>query len=221
MKKQWSKHLSYTENSTLSQIKVQIPKALKSDLESWLNDVTVENDEVLEKAREFIDGFPKWKRLLSLPLKPLGKPSSLPTSWISKTSGQRQRELLIAKHRRVEIDRQNTSRLRLVQGKQKLDLQRLKQEEERMKKEQALMLAELEEDKGRRLAEATLTELELTEDVVETSRSLQETLSEVSVHNQSVKSVRLNNWVRNFSTEVKNHLAKLQDSTLETERRGF
>ena len=52
--------------------------------------------------------------------------------------------------------------LRLAQKKQELDLQWLKQEEERMKNERALMLAELEEGKRRRLGKEALTELELS-----------------------------------------------------------
>ena len=110
--------------------------------------------------------------------------------------------------------------LRLVQQNQELDLQWLKQKEGRMKKEQALMLAELEEDKTRRLVEATLTELELIEEVLKTCQSLPDALFELIAHNQSVKVVRLNNWVTNASTDVKNQITKVQDSTVETERRG-
>ena len=60
-----------------------------------------------------------------------------------------------------------------------------------MRKEQALMFAELEEDNRRKLPEATLTEIELSDDVLEASRSLRETLPEHSARSQSVKSVRL------------------------------
>ena len=56
--------------------------------------------------------------------------------------------------------------LRLAQEKQGLDRQRLtqeklhpEQEQDRMRKEQALMLAELDEDNRRKLAEATITKL--------------------------------------------------------------
>ena len=110
--------------------------------------------------------------------------------------------------------------LRLAQQKQELDPQRLKQEGEQIKKEQALMLAELEEDNRGRLAEATLTDLQLNEDVLETSRSLRDALSELSAHSQTVKSVKLNNWVTNASTEVKNRISQNEDSTVDTERCG-
>ena len=69
--------------------------------------------------------------------------------------------------------------LRLAQQKQELDRQRLaqkkqriEQEEDRMRREKTLMLAEPEKTNRRKLAEATLTELELSEDVLEASRSL-------------------------------------------------
>ena len=91
---------------------------------------------------------------------------------------------------------------RLDQQKQELDLQRLKQEEERKKKEQTLILAELEEYKRRRLEEITLAELEPTEVVSEFSQSLRDALSELSTHIQKVKSVRLKNWATSASTEI-------------------
>ena len=107
--------------------------------------------------------------------------------------------------------------LRLAQHKQELDLQLLKQEEKQMKEEQALILAELEEDNRRRLAEATLAELKLTEDVSETSPSLRDALSELSTHNQRAKSVRLNKLVTNTSTDVENQFTQVQDSKIEKE----
>ena len=89
-----------------------------------------------------------------------------------------------------------------------------------MKKEQPLMLAALEEDDRKRLGEETLTELELTEDVLEASQSLRDELSELSAHSQGVKSVRLINWVSDSSTEVKNQLTHVQGCKVETERRS-
>ena len=79
------------------------------------------------------------------------------------------------------------------------------------------MLAELEEDNKRKQAEATFTEFELTEDALEASQSLQDALSELTAHSQSVKSVRLNNWLTNASTEVKNQLTQKQ--TLQSTRK--
>ena len=101
--------------------------------------------------------FLKRTKFLSLPLKPLRKPSLLLRPLKRPlpeflTSSQRQRELFLARHRREEIERQNENMLRLAQQKQELAHQRLlqeklrlEQEEDRMRKEQALLLAELEE----------------------------------------------------------------------------
>ena len=160
---------------------------MKSDLKSWLSDVTVENDEYFKKARENIDGLPEMGKNSESSLKTAPKAKSASrtsktfTSRISKTTSRRQRELLPAKHRGEEIEGQNKSMLRLAHQKPELDLQRLKQEEEGTKEEQALMLAELEKDNGRRLAEAKVAELQLTEDVPEASPSLRVAISELSV----------------------------------------
>ena len=81
------------------------------------------------------------------------------------------------------------------------------------------MPAELEEGIRRILVEATLTEIELNEDVLECSQSPLEELSEISAHSQSVKPVRMTNWVTNASTEVTIQLQVL-DSKGERETRG-
>ena len=51
------------------------------------------------------------------------------------------------------------------------------------------MLAELEEDNRMLLAEAPLTELELIEEILEASQSLQDVLSEFSEHSQNVQTM--------------------------------
>ena len=175
----------------------------------------MENDEVSKRAREYIDGLPETKKTSQSSKKTASKPkcasqTSKTSSRVAKTSGQRKRELLIAQHQREDIERQSESMLRLAQQKQEPNLQWLKQEEERMKKEQALIFAEQEEDDRSRLAEATLAELELIEIVSKTNQSLREAFSELSTHRQSVKkSVRLNNWV-NRSRKLTYSGARLQ-----------
>ena len=55
MTKSFSKHeqlYSFADKKT-------IPETLKSYLESWLSDVTVENDEALKQALEYMDGLPE------------------------------------------------------------------------------------------------------------------------------------------------------------------
>ena len=85
------------------------PEALKSDLENWLSNVTVENDEVLKKLESIWMAFLKRKRNQSSPkttpkVKSASQTSKTSTSRISKTSSQRQWELLLAKNRREEIE---------------------------------------------------------------------------------------------------------------------
>ena len=87
-----------------------------------------------------------------------------------------------------------------------------------MTKEKALMLAEVEEENRRKLAKATLTELELTEEVTEASQSVRDALSEPNAHSQSVKFVWLTKWVTNVSTKVANQ-SQVQDSSVENETR--
>ena len=80
--------------------------------------------------------------------------------------------MLIAKQRKEEIERQNEAALRIAKQQQELELERLQEEQEllrlrtdRLKKEQALRVEQLEEEYRKKLAEATLTELELTENL--------------------------------------------------------
>ena len=53
------------------------PEALKIDLERWLSDVTVENNNFLKRARDYINGFRQTEKPVSFPLKSLSKPSLL------------------------------------------------------------------------------------------------------------------------------------------------
>ena len=87
-----------------------------------------------------------------------------------------------------------------------------------MRKEPALLLAELEQDNRRKLAETTLTELEPSENVLEDSQSLRQALSELGAQIQSVKSVRLTIWVIDASAEVANQ-PQVQESRVERETR--
>ena len=70
------------------------PDAWEKELGSWLSDVTVENDEVLEKAREYIDGLSESEKTSQSSVKTASKPKSTsktsktPFSRISKISSQ-------------------------------------------------------------------------------------------------------------------------------------
>ena len=162
--------------------KTEDPSLVKQDLETWLNEVTTRNDEILKKAREYIDQCPlvdgaSQSSTTVTKSKEPSKTSASRTTRQSRTSSQRQRDLLIAKQRKEEIERQNEAALRIAKQQQELELERLQEEQEllrlrtdRLKKEQALRVEQLEEDNRKKLAEATLTELELTEHSIGVSR---------------------------------------------------
>ena len=146
---------------------------VKQDLETWLNEVTTRNDEILKKAREYIDqcplvdGVSQFSTTVTKSKQP-SKTSALMTSRISRTSSQCQGDLLIAEQRKEEIERQNEAALRIAKQQQELELERLQEEQkllrlrtDRLKKEQAFRIERLEESR-KKLAEATLTEYELT-----------------------------------------------------------
>ena len=96
----------------------------------------------------------KPKSTTSKALSSVSKKSSAVASNQSKTFSQRKKELLLAKMRREEIERKNEAALRLQETKNRL------------------VLLELEESNRQRLAEATMEETELEEDVSEVSEIL-------------------------------------------------
>ena len=168
--------------------------------------MTTRNDEILKKARDYIDQCPlvdgasQWSTTVTKSKQP-SKTSASRTSRQSRTSSQQQRELLIAKQRKVEIKRQNEAALRITKQQQELELERLQEEQELLRqrtdrhmKEQAPRVEQLEEENRRKLAEATLTELELTEDL---SDSQSEFLHPVLQQAASTKAVRVSEWVNN------------------------
>ena len=206
MTKLFSKHELLFDLAT----KTEDPSLVKHDLETWLSEVTTQNDMILKKAREYIDQCPSVDRA-SQPSttatsknKQPSKTSSAKTSRQSRTSSQRQKDLLIAKQRREEIEKQNEAALRIAKQQQELELERLQQEQEqlrlradRLKKEQALRVEELQEENRKKLAEATLTELELREDLSDSQPNLEETLSQLSVSSKADDTARVNDWVNN------------------------
>ena len=180
-------------------------ESVKPDLEKWLNDVTVRNDEILTKTRDYLekclqtDNASQTSIVLSTNKT---KSSKVSSSLRSKTSSQRQKELLLAKQRREEIEKQNEATLRLTQQKQHLEIKRMQQEQERLKEELALRVAEVQEENRKKLAEATLIELELQDDLSATNEEFQETLSLLSEESHEHQSTRVNNWVDNSPTLI-------------------
>ena len=83
----------------------------------------------------------------------------------------------------------------MAKQKQEVARKQLEREKERLKEEQALQLEELEEENRRKLAEAKLTELELTDDLSQATDEFHETLSRISKHSKQTTSQRVSDWV--------------------------
>ena len=94
-------------------------ETIQADLEKWLSEVTEQNDEILRRAREYIDSCNgsdgKSYSSVGTVNKSASKRSS--TSAETKTSSQRQKDLLLATHRREELERQNAIAIRLAKQK--------------------------------------------------------------------------------------------------------
>ena len=165
-------------------------ETIRADLEKWLSEVTEQNDEILRRAREYIDNCigsdVKSHSSVGTVNKSASERSS--TSAKTKTSSQRQEDFLLATHRREELERQNAIAIRLVKQKQEVARKQMDREKERLEEEQALQLEELEEENRRKLAEAKLTELELTDDLSQATDELRETLSQISKHSKQTTS---------------------------------
>ena len=183
--------------------KTENSEKIKEDLENWLKEVTVGNDAILKKARDYLDQCPRTENSSqSSGAKTTHKSKTSKTSTLprSQTSSQRQRDLLIARQRREEIAKQNEATLRLAAKKHELELERMKEEQHRLLKEQALMVEELQEENRRKLAEATLTELALMEDTAESNLDFQEALSQLSAASRGKESARVSDWVLHSPT---------------------
>ena len=171
-------------------------EALKAYLEQWLKMVTELNDEILRKAREYIDACPaadeKSHSSVGTVNKKASKRSSISTK--SKTSSQKQKELVLAIQRREELARQSENALRLA--KQRHEFAR-----KRLEEEQALQLEEMAEESRRKLAEARITELELTENLSQAPDECHETLSRLSKHSRQTASQRVSDWVNDVNSE--------------------
>ena len=188
------------------------PESVKADLEKWLNEVAVKNDEILKKARDYLDNCPKTdngSQTSIVPSTQKTKSSKVSSSLRSKTSSQRQKELILAKQKREEIEKQNDAALRLTQQKQELELKRMQREQEHLKEELALRVAEVQEENRKKLAEATLIELELQDDLSETNEEFKDKLSQLSKESHERLSARVNDWVNNSpaSITITNQLA--------------
>ena len=96
----------------------------------------------------------------------------------------------------------------MTEQKQEIARKQLEREKEWLEEEQALQLEELEEENRRKLAEAKLTELELTDDLSQVTDEFHETLSQISKHSKQTTSQRVSDWVNevNEPDSVSNQL---------------
>ena len=207
---------AFSKNEQLLELvkKTNDPASTSADLEKWLHETTVNNDEILKKARDYIDEHPQLEKLSQNSRKTTTvrtKSNKASSSKSSKTSSQRQRDLIIAQQRREEIEKQNEASLRLAKQKQELELERqeleiekMREEEERLRKnqerlrtEQELRVLELEEENRKRLAEATLAELELREDLSDLNADFHDTLSRLSATSHKAETQRIHEWINN------------------------
>ena len=193
---------AFAKNEQLLELakKCNDPTTITDDLEKWLNDVTVENDEILKKARDYIDKCPQLDKSSQSSHRTTtvkSKSSKATSSKVSKTSSQRQRDLIIAQQRREEIEKQNEAIIRLAKQKQQLEIEQQELELQRLRKEQALRVEELEEENRRKLAEATLAEMELREDLSDSNLDFHVTLSRLSATSKGNGTERINEWINN------------------------
>ena len=175
---------AFAKNEQLLELakKTNDPATVTADLEKRLNVTSIQNDETLRSAREYIDQCPKTDNSSQTSVKAATvktKCSKVSSSKASKTSCQRQRDLLIAKHKREEVERQNEAALRLAKQKQELELE------------------QLQEENRKRLAEAHLVELELQENPSEANEDAHEILSRLNRTTDTCETRRVSDWVNN------------------------
>ena len=175
---------AFAKNEQLPELakKTNDPATVTADLEKWLNVTSIQNDGILRSAREYIDQCPKTDNSSQTSVKAATvktKSSKVSSSKASKTSSQRQRDLLIAKHKREEVERQNEAALRLARQKQELELE------------------QLQEENRKRLAESHVIELELQEDPSEANEDAHEILSRLSRTTDASETRRVSDWVNN------------------------
>ena len=156
----------------------------KAALELWLELLTHKNDQILTKARQYLDTkqtlshFEKFKSRSSVTKSHKSHGESSKYLSASVTSSQRSRELINASLRREEIERQHGAKFRLKQQKNLLELE------------------ELVEENRVKLAEATIAEKAILEDMKEKSSSIN--FPEESLGG----SKRTESWVNKTTEEI-------------------
>ena len=163
------------------------PSSALADLDTWLISITCARDEMLELSIKHLemaktlfpetgDADPQASRAASTVSRST-RYSSLHSRASSMTSSQRKRELEIAKLRRLEIERQNETGIRLKE------------------KENELALETLVEENKRKLNEAKIVETELMDDDSDNDTDINKTALPSSRTQQVVAETRTKDWV--------------------------
>ena len=156
------------------------PSSALADLDTWLISITCARDEMLELSIKHFpetgDADPQALRAASTVSRST-RYSSLHSRASSMTSSQRKRELEIAKLRRLEIERQNETGIRLKE------------------KENELALETLVEENKRKLNDAKIVETELMDDDSDIDTDINKTALPSSRTQQVVAETRTNVWV--------------------------
>ena len=152
---------------------------LTTEFELWLNEVTVNNDNVVASARKYTENLEAGNND-EAKSQSSAKKASVPqsnASQVSKTSSQRKKEQELAKLRREEIERQSASSLALAKKKHDAALRgkqmRLRQLEDEIREEEEMsriVLEELNEENRRKIVEAKLKETELEDALSDASQ---------------------------------------------------
>ena len=91
---------AFSKNEQLLELakKINVPGLTSADMEKWLHDTTVNNDEILKKDSDYIDEHPQSEKLSQNSRKTTTvrtKSNKTSSSKSSKTSSQRQHDLII------------------------------------------------------------------------------------------------------------------------------
>ena len=126
------------------------------------------------------------------------------TKEASRTSSQTQKEILLAKFRREEVEKQNENASRITNQTQEMELRRQEIELERSEEIQSLKMAALCEENRRKLAEAKLHELEQIDDVSQASQDLLEEVSQATLDDET-RSNRVEQWLIGSTSHCDQH----------------
>ena len=221
----------FSKNERLLELakKANVPASTSANMEKWLQETTVNNDEILKKDRGYVDEHPQSEKLSQNSRKTTivrTKFNKASSSESSKTSSQQQHDLILAQQRREEIEKQNEAPLGLANQKQELELERqelevqkareeqerLGKHQERLRKEQDLRVLELEEENRKQLTGATLAGLELRGDLLDLNVHFHDTLLRLNATSHRADTQRIYEWINNSPYVAENNIQSTSEA---------